>query len=149
MPGSFRRVLVGWDGSPDAAEALQVAAALVGRDGGHVVALAVLKQRPPHESTDDGADEAATIRRRAEEQFDRLRRQRPGAGDLRLSAHVVTEDEPGAAGQVICDYAAEHGFDLLIVGRHGDGGVRRASLGHVASTAAHASQVPVLLLSAR
>ena len=46
---SFRRVLVGFDGSPDALEALRVATAIAGADGGHVVALSVVRQPPRHE----------------------------------------------------------------------------------------------------
>ncbi len=111
------------------------------------MALAVLKQRPPHESAEDGSDQAAAIRHQAEAQFDRLRRRHQGAGEMRLSMHVLTEDKTGT-GRAICDYAAAHGFDLLVLGRHGDGGGRRPRLGHVASAAAHDSQVPVLLLSA-
>lgn len=146
MGGPFRRVLVGWDGSADAAEALSVAATIACRDGGHVVALAVLRQQPRHEA-DDEQDERSAVKRQAEEHFDRLRRERPSAGDLRLSVHVVTEDRNGT-GQALCDYAATHGFDLLVLGRHGSGGIRRPRLGKVADAAAHASHVPLLLLDA-
>ncbi len=114
MGGPFRRVLVGWDGSADAAEALSVAATIACRDGGHVVALAVLRQQPRHEADDD-QDERSAVKRQAEEHFDRLRRERPSAGDLRLSVHVVTEDRNGT-GQALCDYAATHGFDVLVLG---------------------------------
>ena len=48
----------------------------------------------------------------------------------------------------ICDYADEHGFDLLVLGRHGDGGLLRHRLGHVAEAAAKSSRIPVLLLGA-
>jgi nucleotide-binding universal stress UspA family protein len=48
----------------------------------------------------------------------------------------------------ICDYATEHGFDLLVLGRHGDGGLLRPKLGHIAEAAARGSKIPVLLVSA-
>jgi nucleotide-binding universal stress UspA family protein len=49
----------------------------------------------------------------------------------------------------VCDYATEHGFDLLVLGRHGDGGLLHRRLGHVAEAAARAGKLPVLLLSDR
>jgi nucleotide-binding universal stress UspA family protein len=148
MTTSFRRILVGWDGSADAAEALRAAAAIVGHQGGHVVALAVVRPQVPQESTEDQLNESHAIRRQAEEQFSTLRRQSGPVSGLRLTVHVLTEGNAGP-GQAICDYAATHGFDLLVVGRHGGGGARRDRLGRVASAAAQASPVPLLLLSAR
>ncbi len=49
----------------------------------------------------------------------------------------------------ICDYADEHGFDLLVLGRNGDGGLLHHKLGHAAEAAAKSSRIPVLLLSAQ
>jgi nucleotide-binding universal stress UspA family protein len=143
----FRRVLVGWDGSPDSAEALSVAAQIVSRDGGHVVALAVFRESAAPEAEDDGDGSLPAIVRLAEARFEELRR-KPTATAVRLSAHVLA-DSRGSAGKAVCDYAAEHGFDLLVLGRHGENGSRGTHLGHVAGEAAQRSQVPVLLLSAR
>ncbi len=140
--GPFRRVLVGWDASPDAAEALSAAAAIVGGDAGHVVALTVVPARPGAEAADEQQSERAAIRRRAEERFERVR---GSAAGVRMSLHIVEDREVGRA---VCAYAAEHGFDLLVLGRHGDGGTLRSRLGRVAEAAARGSAVPVLLLGA-
>jgi nucleotide-binding universal stress UspA family protein len=141
--GPFRRVLVGWDASADAAEALCAAAALVGGDAGHVVALTVVRAAREAEAADEQENERAAIRRRAEESFERVR----GAdtSGVRMSLQIVEARE---VGKTVCTYAAEHGFDLLILGRHGDGRGLRPRLGRVAETAARGSDVPVLLLSA-
>ena len=64
-----------------------------------------------------------------------------------MSMQIVAGNE-SKAGSVVCAYAAEHGFDLLVLGRHGEGGAARMRLGRVAEKAAHASTVPVLLLGA-
>jgi nucleotide-binding universal stress UspA family protein len=141
--GPFRRVLVGWDASPDAAEALCAAAAIVRGDAGHVVALTVVAAAPEAEAADEQQSERAAIRRRAEERFERMRGS--VAADVRMSLHVVEDPQVGKA---VCAYAAEHGFDLLVLGRHGDGGALRPRLGRVAEAAARGSAVPVLLLSA-
>lgn len=144
----LRRVLVGWDGSADAAAALGAAAAVVGREGGHIVALTVLTEQPRAEARDQDEDDRAAIRRTAEEQFDRLRSQQALAAGVRLSVQVVAADRAGAA-RAVCDYAAVHGFDLLVLGKHGEGGVRPGRLGRVADGAAHACRIPLLLLSAQ
>jgi nucleotide-binding universal stress UspA family protein len=138
--GPFRRVLVGWDASASAAEALSAAAAIVGGGAGHVVALTVVPAGPGAEAADEQLSERAAIRRRAEERFERVRR---SAAGVRMSLHIVEDRQVGRA---VCAYAAEHGFDLLVLGRHGDGGALRSRLGRVAETAARDSQVPVLLL---
>jgi nucleotide-binding universal stress UspA family protein len=140
--GPFRRVLVGWDASADAAEALSAAAAIVGGGAGHVVALTVVPAGPGAEAADEQQSERAAIRRRAEERFERVR---GSAAGVRMSLHIVEDRQ---VGRTVCAYAAEHGFDLLVLGRHGDGGTLRSRLGRVAETAARGSAVPVLLLGA-
>jgi nucleotide-binding universal stress UspA family protein len=141
--GPFRRVLVGWDASADAAEALSAAASIVRTDGGRVVALTVVPEATGAEAADEYESERAVIRRRAEELFERMCG--VTGGGVRVSLQIVEHRQVGRA---VCDYAAEHGFDLLVLGRHGDGGSFRPRLGRVAEAAARSSTVPVLLLSA-
>jgi nucleotide-binding universal stress UspA family protein len=141
--GPFRRVLVGWDASADAAEALSAAAAIVSGGTGHVVALTVIPAGPGAEAADEQLSERAAARRRVEERFERARGS--AAAGVRMSLQIVEDRQVGRA---VCAYAAEHGFDLLVLGRHGDGGALRSRLGRVAETAARDSQVPVLLLGA-
>jgi len=141
--GPFRRVLVGWDASADAAEALCAAAAIVRGDAGHVVALTVVSAVQGAEAADEQESERAAIKRRVEEGFERMRES--AAIGVRMSLHILEDRQVGRA---VCAYAAEHGFDLLVLGRHGDGGALRPRLGRVAEAAARGSAVPVLLLSA-
>jgi nucleotide-binding universal stress UspA family protein len=65
-----------------------------------------------------------------------------------MSVQAVYSDHD-APGQVVTAYAEEHGFDILVLGRHGDGARRRSRLGRVADRAAQDCSAPVLLLSAR
>lgn len=143
--GPFRRVLVGFDGSPDAAEALGVGVAVAARDGGHVVVLCVVPRALPAEG--DGQDSgSAGIRGQAEALVAELARgQRPDT-PVRASVAVVYSDHD-SPGRVVTAYAEEHGFDILVLGRHGDGARRKTRLGRVADQAAQACSVPVLLLS--
>ena len=143
---TFRRVLVGWDCSADAVAALQTAASIAGDGTAHVVALAVLDAAPHGECSEDRARDRAERRRYTERLFDKARDSVPVAARTRVSLQIVEDSDPARA---VCDYAAEHGFDLLVLGRHGDGGVLHRRLGHVAETAARAGKLPVLLLSDR
>ena len=139
----FHRVLVGWDGSGDAAEALRIAASVVGGDGGRITALAVLPQPVRLEVADEQETEHAALRHRVEDDFRRAWQRAPVVG-ARASLEFVENDK---AGGTVCAYAEEHGFDLLVLGRHGTGSILRPRLGHVAQTAARDSAIPVLLVN--
>lgn len=142
--GLFRQILVGWDGSADAAEALRTAVAIAS-PGGHVVALSVVQQHvrmEPHDEPEPGLDR---LQLRAEAIFGQLRRHDADADHVHTSAQTITGDA-GRAGQALCSYAAEHRFDLIVMGRRGES-IRPAHLGRSAKADAQASAVPVLLLS--
>jgi nucleotide-binding universal stress UspA family protein len=136
----FRHVLVGWDGSPDSVMALRTAVAIVGDAPGRVTALAVVPDpRPP----EDGHDKPADVEH-AREAFEMVQAGMAGA-PCRVNLHTA---EGRHVARSICDYATEHGFDLLVLGRHGDGGLLHPKLGHIAEAAARGSKIPVLLVSA-
>lgn len=138
----YRQVLVGWDGSADAVAALGAAAGIVGASAGRVVALAVL---PPSASMEQpGPDAADSESAAAQQSFEHARQALLLCPGTRLSLHVTRGQH---AGRAICQYAADHGFDLIVLGRHGEGSLVPHRLGHVAETAARASRIPVLLLS--
>lgn len=143
---SFRRVLVGWDCSAGAVAALRTAASMAGAGAAHVVALAVLDGVPHGECSEDRARDLAERRRYTERLFFEARDSVPAAARARVSLQILEDGDPARA---VCDYATEHGFDLLVLGRHGDGGMLHRRLGHVAEAAARAGKLPVLLLSDR
>jgi nucleotide-binding universal stress UspA family protein len=85
----------------------------------------------------------ARHRHQAEESFGRARDTLAGA----TQARVTLEFAEGAdAARALCEYADAHVFELLVLGRHGKGGVLRPRLGHVAETVAKKSGLPLLLL---
>jgi len=137
----FRHVLVGWDGSPDSVTALKTAIAIVGNEPGRVTALAVL---PESRQLEDGQDVLASAGQ-TWEAFHLARTASGARSPARISLHTTHGRQ---VAKLICDYAAEHGFDLLVLGRHGDGGLLRPKLGRIAEAAARRSSIPVLLVSA-
>ncbi len=140
----FRRVLVGWDSSAGAAVALLAAAGIAGGEAGRVVALAVLRPVPHGESEEDRAAEMARHRRQAEESFGKARDTLPTATRTRVTLEFA---ESSDAAQALCEYADAHVFELLVLGRHGTGGVLHTRLGRVAEKVAKKSDLPLLLLS--
>lgn len=61
--------------------------------------------------------------------------------DVLLDQAVVAAEAPGPA---IRDYAATHGIDLIVMGRHGQRGLRRLFLGSVAEEVIREAPCPVL-----
>ena len=140
----FRQVLVGWDGSPGSVAALRTAAAIVGDGPGRVIALAVLP-RARHLEEEPGQAGTDADGGHARQTFEVTRSAIAAAVPARISLHT---EEGRDAARALCDHATEHGFDLMVLGRHGDGGVLRSRLGHVAEAAARASRIPILLVGA-
>lgn len=133
----FRRILVGWDASPGARAAVRAALGLAGEEG-QVVAVTVAPdkfQGEYHEDAGD-ADGPARMERDLATLARELRAQPP---ELR----VVTGKRVAEA---LCEYAREHGFSLVAVGRHGEGGLLHPARGHVASTLARLDTVSVLVV---
>lgn len=104
-----------------------------------------MPEAPVTEAAEDHDSERAGIRRQAEQDFERARQAAASHG-VRMSLQIVEDRQVSRA---VCGYAVEHGFDLLVLGRHGDGGTLHPRLGSVAAAAARGSSVPVLLVSAR
>ena len=55
---------------------------------------------------------------------------------------VLLEGNPS---QVILDYAAQNGIDLIIISSHGHSGISRWAFGSVANKVVNSSSVPVLI----
>jgi Universal stress protein family len=51
--------------------------------------------------------------------------------------------------EVLCDCASEHGFDVLVIGLHGHGGLVSRKIGHIAEAVVRSCSTAVLLVSAR
>jgi nucleotide-binding universal stress UspA family protein len=140
--GPFRRTLVAFDGSADSVVALKTATAMMGTSSGHVVALAVLSSAAHREADRDGPAQDSE-QARVESTFENARAAVARSTPARLDLHALQGRQVAAS---ICEYAAEHGFDLLVVGRHSDGSLKSPKLGHVAETVARTCRIPVLIV---
>jgi nucleotide-binding universal stress UspA family protein len=121
--GVFRRMLVGFDGSEGSVHALRVTRSLAADVGGEVHVLMVI-QPPAHAETDEERRSSAE----AERSSLSLRLASSDAASADVTTHVILADHPAVA---IAEYAAEHGFDLVVVGTHGR---ERATHGGIGSS---------------
>ncbi len=137
--GMFRRVLVGFDGSTEAKHALRVALALAADVHGEARVLLVVRT-PAHSETPEEQARAAEAER------ENLSR---GLSEFHLPEHpdvsmeVAYADDPGRA---IAAYAAEHGFDIVVVGGHGREHTMHRGLGQSVEALLRDHPCPVLVV---
>jgi nucleotide-binding universal stress UspA family protein len=134
--GSFRRLLVGYDGSHDAQRALRAATALARGLNGEVHVLVALR-RPAHTET------PAELARAVDAEKTRLTRGLAEAGGEGLPLHIVDGDDPAGA---LAEHAERHGFDLLVVGAHGSGSATHRGVGHCPEALVRHHPCPVVVV---
>jgi nucleotide-binding universal stress UspA family protein len=121
----FRKILVGFEGSPGAWRALAQALRLAASDGATVHVLTVIEHLPQYAATVGEMEEALT---EAERQAALLQAEVRHAADL-AGVRVETVRRAGHAAKTLVDYAREGGFDLLVLGHAGHSGVWGLFLG--------------------
>lgn len=134
--GVFKRVLVGFDGSPNAQRALREAVAFATELRGELTVLVVTRPSA-HAETDRDRDRAIAEEREA------LTRGLALADLVDVPMESVTADDPGRA---LADFAREHGFDVIVVGEHGREQLTHRGLGHSLETLLKEHPCPVLVV---
>lgn len=144
----FRRILVPVDGSPEARAAGQQAIELAHLLGATVLALHVAPPFqsqyfadfvPPPATTNDMWE--AGLRSVAERHFEPLR-QLADERSVALATEVVFHDRPAEA---IGDVARQSGYELIVMGPRGHGGVAGYQVGSVTQRVVATARVPVLV----
>ncbi|KAM3392072.1 hypothetical protein ACQJBY_013290 [Aegilops geniculata] len=145
-------VLVAVDDSDHSNRALEWAVRHVATAGVGVAAeLVVVHAKPPASSVVTFGSPAAAgdvvrvvdadLRKRAEDVVDRARRL-----CVANSVHGLIEVMEGEARYVLCDAVDKHHADLLVVGSHGYGAIKRAFLGSVSDYCAHHAHCSVMIV---
>jgi nucleotide-binding universal stress UspA family protein len=132
---SFSSILVPVDGSDNAREALKYAAVIAGKTGARITLLHVAERSPfKLRSRESGKAGAAVLSKAAEEVKG-------------VKVHQIVES--GNPAKVITELASKNDYDLIVIGRKGQGAKMRFWLGSVSSHVIHYAPDSVLLVPAR
>ena len=139
----MKRILVGVDGSREANLAIETAASIARSTGAGVMLAYVVPKRPP-----PGAGQLVPELVRADGLEQSYAAGLLHEAKLRCSSAGVTAETETLTGHVaetLADLAASDGYDLIVVGHRGRGGVTRVLLGSVADRLLQISPRPVLI----
>ena len=139
----LRKILAATDLTANSDAAISAALDLARSDGGNVTLLHVCELLP-YSTPELGMytpspEMTADIIDNAKRSLERVRARSGGKGVAVEAAWVL-----GAPAAEIVRYAAEHDFDLIVVGSHGRRGFRRLVLGSVAEAVVRTADRPVL-----
>jgi nucleotide-binding universal stress UspA family protein len=137
---AFRRILVGYDGSREAQDALRAAVALAEEVDGDVRVLLVIRPIAHVETPEELASAAAAERDNLSQGLEALLQ--PGLGRV-PETRVVFADDPARA---IAAHAGEHGFDLVVVGCHGREQATHRGIGQALESLLRRHPCPVLVV---
>lgn len=142
----FKRILVGYDGSQNAARALSEAVDLARANEAELTILVVAPQLATWIVAGPVVP-AVNLELLQKEIEDTSRKELQEAvrslpDDIRATSKAVT----GNPGPEIVEQAAVGGHDLVVVGSRGRGEVESLFLGSVSQHVSHASPVPVLIV---
>ena len=136
----FRRILIGYDGSPESEKAVEIAFSLAGCMDAKVQILAVA--RPPEPATSVELEAVLDdAREHYEEGFDRIR-----AKARACELEVETDMAVGHPGEQIIHRAEKDGIDLIILGRRGRSMLSRMMLGSVSERVLRYAHCPVMVV---
>jgi nucleotide-binding universal stress UspA family protein len=143
--GRIRRILVCLDGSVESQQGVLLAIELAKQMHAEITVLTVLP--------DESYLETIESRQFAEDASHRSLTQglvqateRAAFSDIELANIEVRGGDPADR---IADYAAEHGFDLLVIGSHGRERVTHVGLGRVLQRILRDPFLPVLVVPSR
>jgi nucleotide-binding universal stress UspA family protein len=145
MTRGLTRILVPTDFSPPSVAALATAKELAARFGASIHLLHVLDD--PYATAGFAAEVYGSVPPGLKESWQRA------AETQMLVAFPAREREPfratadvafGSPARTIVEYADGNGFDLIVMGTHGRGGVAHLLLGSVAERVVRTARCPVL-----
>jgi len=140
----FTKILVGFDGSKTAWDALRHGVQLARENGAMLCALAVEEPLPHYASA---AEEVIAEESQVATYFDQLL---ASARAEAATAGVALETETvrGHATQALVDYARQIGADLIVVGQHGHTGMLDRMLGSTSDRVVDTAGCSVLVVPA-
>ena len=135
------QVVVAYDFSPSAEEALIRAVDVAARAPQHVLHV-ICALDPRGQIRHVTADQAASIQKQARERVTAAFAGRPTGAEVQFYVHARI----GSPAEEILDLAREIGADLLFIGSHGKTGVERWILGSVSERVVREAKCPVMVV---
>jgi nucleotide-binding universal stress UspA family protein len=143
--GRLRHLLVCFDGSPESEDAIDLALDLAKALDAEVTIFSVLADVSHLETTEARRREERVARELLDVHLGTVR-QRAERDGLRISE---TSDTGGDPAEMIAAFATEHGFDLVIIGAHGQERATHGGLGHVVQRLLRDPECPILVAPQR
>lgn len=144
----FKSILVPFDGSPNAQEALDKAIELARLTGASLTILTVYRHHSMLEASlsmvrpSDPGNLDDVMSAHAKEVADYAKKHAIDAGFTQVRAFVKS----GPTSRTIVKFAKEHGNDLIVIGSRGMGSMEGYLLGSVSHKVTGLSEVPVLVI---
>lgn len=140
----FHRILLAWDGSPSADRAADVALDLARRYDAELTAASVAYSPSHAETRADRTESVRAARRYLSDSLGRIQDRAERAG-IRVEQEILEADDPA---EELMRFAHEHGFDLVVTGRHVPSRARRVLFDGLSSRLAASARLPVLIVGA-
>ena len=136
----FRRMLIGYDGSPQSEKAVELAFSLAQCVDSTVLVFAVA--RPPEPATSVELEAVLDDARQHYQEGFRKILEKARAHDL----NVRTDMAVGHPGEQIIHRAEKDGIDLIVLGRRGRSMISRMMLGSVSERVLRYAHCPVMVV---
>lgn len=141
------KILLATDGSEHSLRAAKEVLKIAGPLQAEVTALSVVQETPVYAGYDVPASPWITM-----EMTDGLEdAAKKILGDVETlfkeeNFQLKTSVGKGHPADVICKFAEDGNFDLIVMGSRGLGGIKQLIMGSVSSSVVHCSQVPVMIV---
>ena len=138
----MKRILVGVDGSQESQAAVRTAASIARSVGAKMMLAYVVPRRPPPGPADLAPDLVRADNLEASYSAGVLREAEMSCSGIPTDSETLS----GPVADTLADLATSGGYDLVVVGHRGRGGVTRVLLGSVADRLVQISPRPVLVV---
>ena len=138
----FQKILVGYDGSEGARQALLWGLSIAREFGSHVCAISVEGKLPRYAAT---LGEVEEVEQERHEYFDQIQNGAKRMADEH-GVSLGTIVAPGKPAETIVKYAEDGGYDVIVLGHKGHSRLHEYLVGATTDRVAHLAHCSVLIV---